>query len=62
MYKALVTLTFLVTLIFDLRSRNIVYMLSGYEMHLSTKYEVNLPIGLGGVREHTHTQTYRQRT
>ena len=48
MYKALVTLTFLVTLIFDLRSRNIVYMLSGYEIHLSTKYEVNLTIG--GVR------------
>ena len=58
MYKALATLTFVVTLTFDLRSWNIVYMLPRYEMHLSTKYEVNPFIGLGGVRGQTHTQTH----
>ena len=31
-----------------------------YHMHLFTKYEVNPSIGLGGVREHTHTQTHTQ--
>ena len=28
-------------------------------MHLSTKYEVNRPTGLGGVRIRTEGQTYR---
>ena len=52
MYKTciLVMLTFVVTLTLGSRSRNIVYLLSGYEMHLSTKYEVNRINGLGGVR------------
>ena len=29
-------------------------------MHHYAKYEVNPPKGLGGVSEHTHTQTDRQ--
>ena len=42
----LVTLTFVVTLTLGSRSRIVVYMLAGYEMHLSTKYEVNPTNGL----------------
>ena len=42
------------------RSRNIVYNLVGYEMHLSTKYEVNLKNGLGGVLENTYREPDRQ--
>ena len=45
----LVTLTFVVTLTFDSRSRNIVHMLAGYEMHLSSKYEVNPTNGLAEI-------------
>ena len=37
----LVTLTFVMTLTLNSRSQNIAYMLAGYEMHLSTKYEVH---------------------
>ena len=63
---AAVTLTSMVTLTFDPRSWNIVYMLSGYDTHLPTKYEVNPSIGLGGVwgqtHRHTHTDTHTQRT
>ena len=63
---ASLTLTSMVTLTFDPRSWNIVYMLSGYETRLSTKYELNPSIGLGGVWEHIHTDTHthldRQRT
>ena len=33
-----------------------------YEMHLSTKYEVNRSNGLGGVRGQTHTHTHRRLT
>ena len=56
---AAVTLTSMVTLTFDPRSWNIVYMLSGYETHLPTKYEVNPSIGLGGVWGQTDTHTDR---
>ena len=56
---AAVTLTSMVTLTFDPRSWNIVYMLSGYETHLPTKYEVNPSIGLGGVWAQTHRHTHR---
>ena len=59
---AAVTLTSMVTLTFDPRSWNIVYMLSGYETHLPTKYEVNPSIGLGGVWGQTDRHTHRQRT
>ena len=34
-------------------------MLSGYIMHLSTKYQVNPTDGLGGVHKHTHSRTDR---
>ena len=60
--RIFVTLTFVVTFTLGSRSRNIVYMLSGYEMHLSTKYEVNPLNGLGGVREHARRHTRIQRT
>ena len=56
------TLTPVVTLTFDPRSWNVVQVLTGYEVHLSTKYEVNPSIGLGGVRGQTDRQTYIQRT
>ena len=52
-----VTLASVVTLIFDLRSRNIVYIRSGYELNLFTKNEANPSNGLGGIREQTYRQT-----
>ena len=48
----------MVTSTFDLRSRKIDNVTSRYEVHLSTKYEVDPSIGLGGVRGHTHTHTH----
>ena len=45
----MVTLTFLATLTLGSRSRNIVHMLAGYEMHLSSKYEVNPTNGLAEI-------------
>ena len=56
-----VTLTFVVTSTFDLRFRKIDNVTSRYEAHLSTKYEVDPSIGLGGVRGHTYTHTHIQR-
>ena len=41
-------------------SKNIDKVTPWYQMHLSTKYEVNPSISLGGVRVHTHTQTDTQ--
>ena len=49
--------TSVVTLAFVPRSRNINQVTPRYEMHISTKYEVNPPNGLGGDREHTQTDT-----
>ena len=46
----------------DRFSQNIDKVTPWYQMHLSTKYEVNPSIGLGGVRGHTYRQTHRQRT
>ena len=54
-----VNLTFdlAMTLTLGSRSRNIDKNTHGYQTHLSTKYEANLPSGLGGVGVYTHTQT-----
>ena len=41
------TLTSVVTLIFDLRSSNNMQVNRGFEMHLLSKYKVNQPSGLG---------------
>ena len=48
----------------DLWSMVIKYVLGHprYEMHLSTKYEVNRSNGLGGVRRQTDTHTHRRLT
>ena len=52
-----VTLASVVTLTFDLRSWNVDYTRSGYELNIFTENEVNPFKDIGGVREQTNTHT-----
>ena len=59
--SALATMTSKVTFTLDTWSWNVVQVLSRYQVHLLTKYEVNPFIGLRGVCEQTHIYSHTDR-